>query len=68
MAVWSGNKCGYCEATGLVGGQPRARYTCPNPNCKREGCPTCMPAGETKQCGECDYNDASVPADPRMTA
>lgn len=64
MAVWDANKCGYCDTTGLVNGQPRAQYTCSK--CQRSGCPTCMPDAETKQCPGCDVNDISGPLDSRL--
>jgi len=64
MAVWDADTCGYCNAVGQVGGQPRERYTCSA--CQRSGCPTCMPDAETKQCPECDLRDVSEPADLRV--
>lgn len=67
MAVWPGNVCGYCGASGTVGGQPRAKYTCPNTiTCNRSGCPTCMPDAETGPCPDCVANAAQDPPDPRL--
>jgi len=67
MATWLGDVCGYCGASGLVGGQPREKYTCPAViTCGRLGCPTCMPNGEAGPCPECVVNEAQDPPDPRL--
>ena len=49
--TWDSDTCGYCGKTGKVGGADRLRYECPE--CKRTGCPDCMPDGEAVPCPEC---------------
>lgn len=46
--TWPTNTCGYC---GNVSGSPVDKYICPR--CKRTGCPTCMPTGDSEICPYC---------------
>jgi hypothetical protein len=50
--TWAANKCGYCD---YQSGTALDEYKCPD--CKRSGCPQCMPTGDTDKCNQCVERD-----------
>ena len=66
LKTWEDPQCGHCgehvdsldilmnedELVALSGEMPL--YTCPQ--CGRDGCPQCMPAGNNCLCPECEEN------------
>lgn len=55
--TWPDNRCGHCGARRPQGDDdPWLRYECPE--CGREGCPECLPAGVGCPCPECEERGA----------